>query len=985
MNDKKGKTVLSGKDRLWNRMLWSGVLIVLVSTFLLASSPFFLEKGIQSWSEKSGLGKTTIEQVQFNPLLGTLVLKGVEIRQQGSVSLALEEARLWLDWLPLWQKRVSVRDLSLKGLETRIHQGEEGRLMVAGVPFGADDKQPTEPSGWGVGLASIKVRSSEIGIELENLKQKLKIEQLHLKGLASWLAEEPALLDFIGQFAGAGIDINGGLLPFSDNPGGDLALKLSSLDTTIVSKAFNQESLAFSGVLSSTSKIKVSVGKEGYEISQQGSYRLIDGQARFQEQQVEQERLAWKGDLSISHSSKAGLRVSANGGLALQGTKAVLDERSILNLESLSLPGLSFRMDGQAFKAGHKGCIALKAIETRLLQGQFSDVSINWNGNLNMLSKGDALSLHMEGNLGAANPRLHLEQNDTDIDIRELTWSGSLTLDRAKQEEGGAVLNLGSESELNLAQALLSGQGGEIHGELNLLAWKGQVNIADDVPNISGELSAGEGFFDAPQAGYRMAAWKGVQLVQIKSASLPNIEIEGLDVKALRLAEKLVAREAEKDTAMLSVEGCAIKQVKFDQEQGLSIEAVSPSDLMVRIARDTEGQWSPAQVAEKLGSTFAGDEEDTAETEPMTLAVGGIELQGDNKILLTDEKVKPTYKGEFIIDQLTVGKVDSGKPAQPVSFNGNIRVGEHSKLDFNGEAYPFAEQRLGRFKLDVSALEIPPLSPYSENMLGYNLDSGQMDSKIELAVNKGKLDGLVKLQLYKLEVSPLDSEARAKLESTMDVPLATALDLLRDDQNTIKLDLPIAGDLDNPDFDISDAINQATGKALKKGAMIYLMAALQPFGALIAIASAAGDAASAVRLDPILFEAGNTRWKQQTEPYLGKVSGVMKERPELRTRVCGVATDTDRQALMALKTEKIKQEQAAAEADQDRQSEQEAEQPLSEVTVDSEELKALAKERADKVKGYLVEQKAIDAGRLISCKPVEDKEKKAEPRVDLLI
>lgn len=988
MSNGMEKTKLAGRNRLWNRLLWSVVLLILFVALLLASSPFFLEKSLKSWTEDSGYGKTSIGQLQFNPLLGTLVLKDVEIRQRDQVAISLSEARIWLDWFPLWQKRVVVRDFTLKGLKSRLHQDDNGVLMLGSIPLASEQDEPSEPSGWGVGLDSARLLGSELNIDLDNLKQTLKIESLQLSELTSWLVNEPAMLDFNGNFAGAGIKLGGELLPFSDNPGGDLSLKLSGLDVAIISSALKLDAVAFSGTFSSTSKIKAAMSNGGFKLNQKGNLDLNDAVLNFQDQKIGHKSLSWKGDIEFSNSAQGEPNATAHGGLTLQGVNASVDEVTGLNLESLSLPGLRFAMRGSAIKAGHKGSVQLAGIDARFPEGGFEDSSIEWDGEISAESKGDALTLALDGKLLASDPRLSLKQDDTGLSLSELQWSGQLALNQAKSATEGepATLSVNSESELALAQAGVTSKAGEVLGEIKALMWKGSVNISDDSQEIRGELSTGEGHMDAPGAGIRIAGWNSLQAGPIMITGALDTRVEVIELDAFSIAEAMKDGVPEKESAMISFGSSRIGQVEFSQSRGLSIGELIPTDLTVRVHRDTEGQWNPARLADQLTALSGDDQQEESAGEPMRIAMPGIELQGENRVFLIDEKVKPVYKGEFLIKTLTVGAMDSAKPDQPVAFEGDILIGKHSKLDLGGKAFPFARQRSGNFALDASALEIPPLSAYSEGMLGYSLDSGQMDSKIELAVDKGKLDGLVKLQLYKMEVSPLDSEARAKLETQMSVPLGTALDLLRDDDNTIKLDLPIAGDLDNPDFDISDAINQATGKALKKGAMTYLMAALQPFGALVAIASAAGDAASAVRLDPILFNTGNNQWREKTEEYLAKVGGVMKERPDLRIRVCGFSTAMDRAAIITTKTEKLKQEQAAEGEKTEEEGEAGDEQPANPaVTVTDEELLALAGERADKVKGYLVKQHAVDAGRLISCKPAVDKEQKAEPRVDLLI
>ncbi|MET0013001.1 MAG: DUF748 domain-containing protein [Sedimenticola sp.] len=972
-------------SRRWNRILWSGVLLILLSALLLAGSPLFVERAIKGWVESSGYGKATIGQLRFNPLLGTLVLRDVEVGQQGKASLLLGEARVRLDWLPLWRKRVVVRDLSLRGVKTRLVEGEKG-LQLGEIPLGgAGDEPPAEPSGWGVGLDSLTLDSSEIQIALENIDQNLAIGTLRLTDLRSWQADQAAEIRFSGRFAKSKIDIDGELYPFSETPGSNLSLKISALDLAIISSALQFDGMAFSGDLSSNSQIKVSLSEGGYEIAQQGGFKWLNGRFTQQGRTIDERELSWKGKITFAQSDKTGASVNVRGALSLLGLNGTLDEESAFQLESLTLPGLQIGVKGGGISLQHEGEVSLQGISAELAQLRLEEASIGWRGDLQAQSDAGGLKLHMDGQLNSPGTRLLLDGDETALDLRELQWRGALDLVQSTGEQP-ATTDLQSAGRLELAQLLVSARAGSLLGESHQLAWEGELKGGAEPINISGELTIAESFLDAPEAHYRIAAWDRLAIGNIEGAGVDSVRAGSIAMEGLLLAQKLSEGEPKADSAMLSLHSARGERFQYSREQGISLAALSPTGLVARIERDSEGHWSPSRLAEQLAQLQKGEEanESAPDSETVGLAIGGIELQGENKVFLSDAKVKPAYREEFLIEHFTLGAMDSQKPGVPSPFEGSVRIGEHSRLAFNGKLLPFAEERSGQFALEVSALEIPPLSPYGEGMLGYSLDSGQMDSEVNLSVDKGKLDGLVKLQLYKLEVSPLDSEAREQLETEMSVPLETALDLLRDDQNSIKLDLPIAGDLDNPDFDISDAINQATGKAVKKGAMTYLMTALQPFGALIAIASAAGEAASAVRLDPVMFEAGETRWKSETVEYLAKVGDVMKERPELRIRVCGSTASVDHEALLALKAETMK-EKAEASGKEDAKADEETEQAAPEVVVTEEELLALADERASKVKGHLVKKHGIDAGRLISCKPAVDKEKEAKPRVDLLI
>jgi hypothetical protein len=87
-------------------------------------------------------------------------------------------------------------------------------------------------------------------------------------------------------------------------------------------------------------------------------------------------------------------------------------------------------------------------------------------------------------------------------------------------------------------------------------------------------------------------------------------------------------------------------------------------------------------------------------------------------------------------------------------------------------------------------------------------------------------------------------------------PMDTALNTLRDKNNTIKLTIPVEGNMADLKLDVGDAINQFPAKALKTRALCYLKHALQHYGAMITAAQYTGEAITKVRLNPLEFEPG---------------------------------------------------------------------------------------------------------------------------------
>jgi outer membrane protein OmpA-like peptidoglycan-associated protein len=247
-----------------------------------------------------------------------------------------------------------------------------------------------------------------------------------------------------------------------------------------------------------------------------------------------------------------------------------------------------------------------------------------------------------------------------------------------------------------------------------------------------------------------------------------------------------------------------------------------------------------------------------------------------------------------------------------------------------------------------------------------------LNADTTLLIDKKHMKGQIDLELHQLQLETVES--KNSLQSKIPVPLNIALDTLRDSNDTIVLKIPIKGDPNSPSFDPNDAITKALATGVKKGALTYLTFALQPYGAVITAAKYAGEELTKVHLKPVEFGPGLSEIDAEDKDYLGKVAGVLKERPKLAIKLCGVAVDADKAYL---------QQQAAAKTEKDNKSQtsKPAAPEISEI-----QLTELAGTRANLVKDYLVEQFGIPASHLVNCKPrIDTDNSSSQPRTDLLI
>ncbi|MCW8825062.1 MAG: DUF748 domain-containing protein, partial [Gammaproteobacteria bacterium] len=489
-----------------------------------------------------------------------------------------------------------------------------------------------------------------------------------------------------------------------------------------------------------------------------------------------------------------------------------------------------------------------------------------------------------------------------------------------------------------------------------------------------------------------------------------NITLVENSVEQLVLGNKLykAANEKEQDSELLTIAKVSIPAITLAKMTQLEIDEVTVEGITAMVRRSKEGVWVPVtlvdaipQQAEKSKSEEAVVEKVTEESPQTTFKIGKFTLTGDNNFLFDDQGVAPPYSTTLSIKNLEIGAIDSTKPEQPSPLHMLAAVDKHSEISVEGTITPLAQKPAMALTNTIKAIPLSPLSSYVVPMMGYTLTSGQLDADADIKMGQGKIDGEIKLTLNALEVEAVvseepkpanttvtgaetksaDTEENKKSESQLSIPLGTALNMLRDKNRTIKLTIPISGNSDNPDIDPSDVINTAISKAMKKGAMSYLIASLQPYGALISLAKIAGEAAMKVRLEPVKFAPSSAAVNSETKAYLQKVLTLMNDRPEVNIKVCGVAVEADYQTLL---TDAV--EAAKLEAQQKKVPKgQPPAKPIT-PTISDEQLLELAKARVIAIKDLLITELKADATHLIDCQPQINRETAENPpRVELLI
>jgi hypothetical protein len=166
-----------------------------------------------------------------------------------------------------------------------------------------------------------------------------------------------------------------------------------------------------------------------------------------------------------------------------------------------------------------------------------------------------------------------------------------------------------------------------------------------------------------------------------------------------------------------------------------------------------------------------------------------------------------------------------------------------------------------------------------------------------------------------------------------------AVNLLKDSQGRIDLELPIKGSLEDPQFDISALIGTFVSSLLKKAVTAPFQLLAAAFGGDSGAKQAAGGPGnSSSDLAYVAFKPGTAEVDPAEQAKLERISRALKDRPALKLEMAGhVDPEADAAAL---------RDQVAG-------------------PIDPAVMQSLAARRAEWVKNYLTSQGGLPAERVL--------------------
>lgn len=376
-------------------------------------------------------------------------------------------------------------------------------------------------------------------------------------------------------------------------------------------------------------------------------------------------------------------------------------------------------------------------------------------------------------------------------------------------------------------------------------------------------------------------------------------------------------------------------------------DIVIAEDGTVNLGRISKGGPEAIDVKPEAGSPEANGESG----DQFAVEIGRVVLQeasadfADNALPIPFAAKIENLNGDF-----TTISTSSAEPST-VSLEGT--VDEFGFVKISGSATPLRLAANTDLLVTFRNVNMPKFTSYTIPFAGREIASGSMDLDLSYKIQDSQLQGDNIIVLRDLELGDEVDHPDA-----MSLPLGLAVALLKDPEGKIDIDLPVSGDIGDPEFSYGGVIMSALGNLLLK-------IVTSPFALLGNLVGAEAD-----ELEYIAFLDGRSDLTPPEMEKVGKLAEALVQRPQLSLEINGVI---DREADgLAMRTIRV---------------DETVEQVISELAADGDDQDMYADQRQQVLETLytstitpVAENETLEALRIASTATVEGE----EPQFDQL-
>lgn len=433
------------------------------------------------------------------------------------------------------------------------------------------------------------------------------------------------------------------------------------------------------------------------------------------------------------------------------------------------------------------------------------------------------------------------------------------------------------------------------------------------------------------------------------------------DIKAdAKVSIKDIRLNGKKAEKLIAFKSLDLEKISFAKND-LAISGVSLNSPFIKAHLSKERKFNLSQIVK--------EDKNKAKTEAKPESKKAVSKKDDElkfsvkNFSLKNGEVDFSDASLFMPFATTIsklnGKLTDIDKKRPSSGEFQGVVGKNGFAQITAKLFPFELKQNTDIKLDFKDIDLVNVTPYSGQFVGYKIKKGKLNLNLNYSVTDSKLNGSNFINFDSLTLGE-----KVESKDAVNLPLSLAISILSDQNNQINIDLPVEGNLDDPDFKYGGVIWAAVKK-------LFADITLAPFRFLgNALGLGSKD------LSSIDFLAGSSELISSEAPKIADFIKLTGSKPKMKLSITPTYSKLDESFYKNKKLDqKINQIIASSGKDyiavlnelvpnlKDRSEKALREEALKGIEVDKAKLVELANERANAVKEALIKA-GLEAGRI---------------------
>ena len=433
------------------------------------------------------------------------------------------------------------------------------------------------------------------------------------------------------------------------------------------------------------------------------------------------------------------------------------------------------------------------------------------------------------------------------------------------------------------------------------------------------------------------------------------------DIKAdAKVSIKDIRLNGKKSEKLIAFKSLDLEKISFAKND-LAISGVSLNSPFIKAHLSKERKFNLSQIVKEdknKAKTEAKPESKKAASkkdDELKFSVKNFSLK-NGEVDFSDASLFMPFA--TTISKLN-GKLTDIDKKHPSSGEFQGVVGKNGFAQITAKLFPFELKQNTDIKLDFKDIDLTNITPYSGQFVGYKIKKGKLNLNLNYSVTDSKLNGSNFINFDSLTLGE-----KVDSKDAVNLPLSLAISILSDQNNQINIDLPVEGNLDDPDFKYGGVIWAAVKK-------LFADITLAPFRFLgNALGLGSKD------LSSIDFLAGSSELISSEAPKIADFIKLTGSKPKMKLSITPTYSKLDESFYKNKKLDqKINQIIASSGKDyiavlnelvpnlKDRSEKALREEALKGIEVDKAKLIELANERANAVKEALIKA-GLEASRI---------------------